>query len=182
MLAWMHDADVIRYMGKDFRSMTIDDCVRFIEKSKNKEHDIHLAVLDDNDVYHGTVSLKNIAEGTAEFAIVIDRGGQGTGLAKYAVKEIIRIGFEERKLEIIYWNVLPGNRRAVTFYDKEYDRIDIMKNKKIWRMCIMSGYKNERIKEYIWYVIIRKRQIDSQIEVRLSSSYNGSNHYKEGGR
>lgn len=147
----MHDPDVVRYLGKDFCSMTIDDCVSFIEKSKSKEHDIHLAVTDDTNAYHGTVSLKNITEGTAEFAIVIDKDGQGTGLAKDAMKEIIRIGFEERKLEIIYWNVLPGNRRAVAFYDKAYERIDIMKNKKLLRMCIIGGYQKEGIKEYIWY-------------------------------
>ena len=135
MLAWMHDVDVVRYMGKDFCNMTIDDCMSFIDKSQNKERDIHLAVADERDAYHGTVSLKYITEGASEFAIVIDKDGQGTGLAQYAMKEIMRIGFEERKLDMIYWNVLPDNRRAVSFYDKEYERVDIMKKSKLLRLC-----------------------------------------------
>ena len=33
MLEWMHDSNVYAYLGKDFSSMTIEDCRRFIEES-----------------------------------------------------------------------------------------------------------------------------------------------------
>ena len=76
----------------------------------------------------GTVSLKNIENGTAEFAITVRKGAMGKGVSKYAMSEIIRIGLEELNLKSVYWCVSPENKRAVKFYDKNgYIRIDLSK-------------------------------------------------------
>jgi diamine N-acetyltransferase len=73
----------------------------------------------------GTVSLKNIGKGSAEFAITIRKAAIGKGYSKYAMAEIIRIGFENLNFQSIYWCVFPENKKAVRFYDKNsYQRID----------------------------------------------------------
>ena len=92
------------------------------------DKNLHLAVVDDNNTYMGTVSLKNIENDAAEFAITVRKNAMGKGFSKYAMSEIIRIGLEELNLKSIYWCVSPENKRAVKFYDKNgYMRIDLSK-------------------------------------------------------
>ena len=66
----------------------------------------------------GTVSLKHIANNMAEFAIAIRKKAMAKGIASAAMREIIRYGFEEKKLNVIYWCVDEKNQRACHFYDK----------------------------------------------------------------
>lgn len=128
MLEWMHDADVVQNMQTDFTHKTLSDCENFIRTSQTDNKNLHLAVVDDNNTYMGTVSLKNIENGAAEFAIAARKVAMGKGFSRYAMSEIIRIGFEKLKLRRIYWCVSPENKRAVKFYDKNgYTRIDISK-------------------------------------------------------
>ena len=94
----------------------------------------------------GTVSLKNIENDAAEFAITVRKNAMGKGFSKYAMSEIIRIGLEELNLKSIYWCVSPENKRAVKFYDKNgYMRIDLSK------LNISGGYSPQQLQHYIWY-------------------------------
>ena len=79
MLEWMHDPDVVRYMHTDFASKTLTDCERFIQAAKNSAENLHYAVVNDEDEYMGTVSLKQIRDGKAEFAITVRASGECTG-------------------------------------------------------------------------------------------------------
>lgn len=147
MLEWMHDESVTEYMQTNFASKSIEDCRRFVEAAQNASKNMHLAIVDDNDDYMGTVSLKNITEEDAEFAITIRKTAMGKGYSKYGMQEIIRVGFEELNLKIIYWCVSPENKRAVHFYDKNgYRRVEAssLKNIEEW-------YTAEQIASYIWY-------------------------------
>lgn len=126
MLEWMHDADVVQNMQTDFTHKTLSDCENFIRTSQTDNKNLHLAVVDDNNTYMGTVSLKNIENGAAEFAIAARKGAMGRGFSKYAMSKIIRVGSEMLKLKSVYWCVSPENKRAVKFYDKnEYRSIDL---------------------------------------------------------
>lgn len=118
MIEWMHDPDVVKYMQTDFSKKTKEDCISFVKNAQNTKQNLHLAIVDDNDVYMGTVSLKNIANGAAEFAIAIRKVAMGKGYSKYGMSEIIRIGFEELGLTRIYWYVNAKNVRACRFYNK----------------------------------------------------------------
>ena len=120
MLEWMHDEDVTRYMNRDFANMSLKDCQDFISQSQTDSPSIHRAITDDNDVYMGTVSLKNVnlEKNDAEFAIIVRKEAMGKGFAEYGMKEIIRRGFSEFGLDTIYWNVLKDNARAIRFYEK----------------------------------------------------------------
>ena len=130
MLEWIHDNSVVQDLQTDFASKIIEDCLEFIKASKDESENLHLAIVDNNDEYLGTVSLKNIAVSFAEFAITVRSSAMGKGIAKDAMEKIIDIGFEEKDLEGIYWCVAPSNKRAIRFYDKNgYKRVspDILK-------------------------------------------------------
>lgn len=127
MLAWMHDADVVRFMQANFQSKTLEDCEAFIRASEDTTKSLHLAVADDHDEYMGTVSLKDINRelGCAEFAITMRKEAMGKGLAAFGMDAILRRAFADEHLKMVYWYVRPENARAVRFYDKHgYPRQD----------------------------------------------------------
>lgn len=127
MLAWMHDDTVVRFMGTDFASKTLQDCQAFIASAGDTKENIHMAVADEQDRYMGTVSLKEInhKKACAEFAITMCRESMGRGYAAFAMREILRIGLEECQLDYIYWYVSKRNERAIRFYDKNgYQRLE----------------------------------------------------------
>ena len=147
MLEWMHDESVVEKLQEDFASKTIQDCRNFITASWQDGAHLHLAIADDDDTYMGTVSLKHIAGGKAEFAITIRRSAMGKGYSKYGMEKILQMGFEKLGLQKIFWCVSPDNKRAVRFYDKNgYQRID-MSEKSI------EGYTKEQVGQYLWYEV-----------------------------
>ena len=152
MYEWMHDPSVVEHMRADFAHKTLEDCENFIKRAKDTTGNLHLAIVDDNDNYMGTVSLKNILNDTAEFAITVRKTAMGKGYSIYGMKEIIRIGFEKLGLKKIYWCVSLENIRACKFYDKNgykqkrltEDEIDFL---------IIGGYDREQINHYRWYQV-----------------------------
>lgn len=121
MYEWMHDEEVLKGLQADvFRNKTLDDCRRFIEVSWVDKSNCHMAIVDNHDVYLGTVSLKNIDAlyKDAEFAIVLRSDAQGKGFAKHAMEDIMKVAFDEIGLDEVYWNVLADNERAITLYRK----------------------------------------------------------------
>ena len=123
MLEWMHNDDIVSNLGKNFKSYTLQDCKIFISHSQTDKSNLHLAITDDADNYMGTVSLKHIVDNTAEFAIVLHPNAIGQGYAKFAIHQILSIGFNELSLKEIYWYVHKSNSRAIKCYDKNgYER------------------------------------------------------------
>ncbi|MGN8831629.1 GNAT family N-acetyltransferase [Selenomonas montiformis] len=155
MLEWMHDEDVIHDLQNNFAKKTIEDCLLFIKKAKGNREDLHLAIVDMNDEYMGTTSLKHISDKTAEFAITIREKAMGTGCSRFAMKEIIELAFRELDLVEVYWCVSPKNQRAVRFYEKnEYERIPISEMIVTKAKC-MQSYSEKQMDEYIWYHVVR---------------------------
>lgn len=150
MLEWMHDDTVVHNLKTDFFSKTLDDCCAFILDSQNSLNNVHLAIVDENDEYMGTVSLKDIHDGFAEFAITIRNSAMGKGYSKYSMSEIIKIGIVVLNLNTIYWCVSPENARAVRFYDKNgYKRI--VPN----LLPISDAYSEREILNLIWYAVTK---------------------------
>lgn len=150
MLEWMHDTELVQFLSKDFSERSIDDCRIFIEESSEMEHDMNLAIVDDDDNYMGTVSLKNIDKKMqdAEFAIAVRRCAMGKGYAKYGIEEIIRIGKMKLGLKRIYWCVSRENRRAIRFYDKNgYGRVSVECLK------MFEGGLSVTMGTYLWYLV-----------------------------
>lgn len=147
MLKWMHDSTVVENLQTDFSKKNIKDCMEFIANSRTAEN-VHLAIVDDKDIYMGTVSLKHITKDTAEFAITVCKEAMGKGYAIWAMNEMIKKGFEQYGLKAIYWCVSQNNIRALRFYDKN-NFTRALAN----QMTIAGGYSKEQIDSYVWYQI-----------------------------
>lgn len=119
MLEWMHESDVNQYFRFEADKMTKEKVEEFIRNSMT-EYSRNYAVVDENDSYLGTISLKNINyhDGNAEYAISLRKCARGTGAAKSATFELLGIAFNELGLEKVYLNVLSSNLRAIRFYEK----------------------------------------------------------------
>ena len=138
----------------NFFNKTIEDCKEFITNSWHDKENWNAAIVDANDVYMGTVSLKHIKEKSAEFGITIRKCAMGKGYSTWAMKEAIKKAFVEQGLEEVYWCVSPENKRAVRFYDKNgYKRINQYLLKDI------SGYTKEQIDQYIWYLANKNDEV-----------------------
>lgn len=160
MLEWMHDESVVEKLRGNFREKTIGDCENFINASRNKERDIHLAIVNDENEYMGTVSLKSIdrVNNSAEFAITVRKAAMGRGYSWYGMEEIIRLAFEEYGLESVYWCVSRENDRAVRFYDKHnfHEALDIP-------AAILSRYTG--MKDLKWYSVLKGDIFEDRTEV-----------------
>lgn len=153
MLEWMHDEAVVRDMQTMFTGKTRKDCEEFIACSRTNKDNLHLAIVNDEDIYMGTVSLKHISIGdTAEFGIVMRGQAMGKGYAQWAMEEIMNIGFRKLKLKRIFWCAKPQNERALRFYDKNgYKRLEVLNQKTANMLCEKGIYNEEQIKSYVWY-------------------------------
>lgn len=158
MLEWMHDKNVIVGLRSGFASKTINDAEDFIKSSWNEKNCVNRAIVSDADEYMGTVSLKNIEEGSAEFAIAVRSKAMGHGYAWYGMESIIEMAFEEFNLKSVYWCVFRENTRAVRFYDKHnfHEAFDIPKK-------VLSRY-NEASK-LKWYSVLKGDVFDTQESV-----------------
>ena len=119
MLEWMHDSDTKKIFQTDFSKVSENDAIKFIKTSYNDENQ-HFAVVDDEDEYLGTISLKNINEinKNAEYAISMRKCARGKNISSEATQEILKYGFETLKLSRIYLCVSDSNQRAIRFYKK----------------------------------------------------------------
>lgn len=151
MLAWMHDESVVGKLRGNFANKTIEDCKSFIE-SAISENNINLAIASDTDEYMGTVSLKNIEDGTAEFAITVRREAMSKGYSWFGMEAIIDKAFDELSLESVYWCVSRENERAVRFYDKHnfHEVVDVPKK-------VLERYKG--IHNLKWYSVLKGDEI-----------------------
>ena len=153
MLEWMHDENVLVGLQRNkFITKKINDCINFIEFSKNDKNNIHLAIVDDSDIYMGTVSLKNINTERldAEFAITVRSCAMGKGFSKYGMQEIIKYAFENLGLKNVYWNVLADNQRAINFYNRlGYKQNNNIDNEILTEHAILLNSN----KKFLWYSV-----------------------------
>ena len=110
MLEWMHDDVVTRHLREAFGRKSMDDCLAFIASAQDESESIHLAIVDHNDEYMGTVSLKHIRQGAAELGIVLRSCAMGKGYAAFAVSEIIEYGLRRQvgHVAVVLDRELPG--------------------------------------------------------------------------
>ena len=120
MYEWMKDESVTCWFRFHAENITMDSVQMFILKNNNTDLvNFHYAIVDDNDEYLGTVSLKNVNydDLNAEYAIVLRKLAQGKGAASFATKEIQKIAFDKLGLHRLYLNVLSDNEHAWKLYE-----------------------------------------------------------------
>ena len=120
MLEWIKDPDVNKHFRFNHENMNMESAKKFIRKSRIKVKNANFAIVDHNDEYLGTVSLKNIdlAAKNAEYAIALRKKAQGKGLGYLATIKILEYAFIKRGLERVYLNVFSDNETAIAFYKK----------------------------------------------------------------
>ena len=158
MLAWMHDKSVTEKLHADFASKTMDDAEDFIKSSWDNKNDLHLAIASDSDEYMGTVSLKHIEDGSAEFAITVRAESMGKGYSWFGMESIIEKAFEDLGLECVYWCVSKDNPRAVRFYDKHnfHEALDIPKK-------VLERY--DGMDDLKWYSVLKGDDLNARDSV-----------------
>lgn len=129
MLEWMSDPEITRYFRFDASGVTEETCRAFIGAADRNADTRHYAIVNAQDEYLGTVSLKHINpnDGSAEYAISMRACAHGSGAARAGTEAVLRVAFEELQLNRIYLNVLVENGRANAFYRKmkfELERIE----------------------------------------------------------
>lgn len=148
MLEWMHDYTIVSELEKNFENMVLSDCIRFIKSSQENNENLHMAIVDANDEYMGTVSLKHMdfEKGYAEFAIVLRKKAMAQGYGYFGMTEIFRLGNENYGLHTFYWCVSYENKRAINFYNKHHfvicDDVPI---------DFLRFYSVDQSKKLIWY-------------------------------
>lgn len=118
MLEWMHTPEINCFFRFDAKDMDYKKALKFV--TSKREEDIHFAIVNEQDEYIGTISLKDIdlIHKKAEYAISVRKGWHGSGAAKEATEQLIQYAFKELQLHRIYLNVLSDNVRAIRFYEK----------------------------------------------------------------
>lgn len=158
MLEWMHDTDVVGQLRTDFASKTLSDAEAFISRSNEDNRDINLAIASDEDEYMGTVTLRDIEDGSAEFAITVRSKAMGRGYSWFGMEAILKKAFDELGLECVYWCVSRKNTRAVRFYDKHnfHEALDIPSK-------VLARY--EGIEDLKWYSVLKDDDINAKESV-----------------
>lgn len=123
MLEWMHDPNVFQFFRFSCENYTEENVAQFIKQAQiDFDNDIHrhYAIVDENDQYLGTISLKDIDKKSlnAEYAISLRSNVHGKGIATWATKEILKIAFLQLGLLRVYLNVLSNNTSAIHLYEK----------------------------------------------------------------
>lgn len=150
MMEWMHDPQ-INYLYTDKIKMatkeSVENFIRAAARMKEEGSTYHYAIVNVRDEYMGTISLKNVDKiWGAEYAISMRRCFQGKGIASWATREILRIAFEELKLNRVYLNVLSDNEHANQFYVKNQFRYEGES-----KQCILIGNELKSLK---WYAML----------------------------
>lgn len=149
MLEWMKDKKLNRFFRIRPETVTLDMIKDFIDSSNSCESTKHYAIVNDKDVYLGTISLKNIDMNNlnAEYAIALRECAIGTEVARNATVDILDKAFEEFKLHRVYLNVPTENIRAIKFYEK----MEFVFESEFREHLLIDGiYHNLK-----WYAIMR---------------------------
>ena len=119
MVEMMQDTRTTQYLQIGGPDYTLETALRFIASTADESENLHRAVVDGEDVYQGSVSLKHIdlEKKEAEYAISMHPQAQGKGAAKAASAGILELAWS-LGLERVYLNVLAENERANRFYQK----------------------------------------------------------------
>jgi len=125
MLEWMKSLETKSNFRFDGEAITEKEVEKFIEKANEDFYDpnkrnLHLAIVNEEDIYLGTISLKNInyIDLNAEYAISLRSCARGTSTAMQSTLDVLKIAFDDMKLHKVYLNVFSENVRAIRFYHK----------------------------------------------------------------
>ncbi len=120
MLEWINDIEINQFFTFAYRKFDMASVLQFINEANKTEVNHHYAVVDEEDIYLGTISLKNVdhINRHAEYAIAMRKSMQGQGNGETASRMILDVAKYELKLHKVYLNVLTHNTVAIHLYEK----------------------------------------------------------------
>jgi RimJ/RimL family protein N-acetyltransferase/dTDP-4-dehydrorhamnose 3,5-epimerase-like enzyme len=120
MLEWQHDPNLAQFFRRDFTRTTKKQVADFIARSHDDPAQCHYAIVNEDDEYLGTISLKNInqQDHNAEYAVALRQKAIGQGVARVATTQLLQLAFGKLKLHKVFLTVLADNQRARRFYEK----------------------------------------------------------------
>lgn len=151
MYEWMKSSLVTENMHIDYGKLEFSAVREYIKTSEWMIDEKNLAIVNDEDEYMGTASLKNIDQkrGLAEFAIVVRECAMGKGYAWYGMLEMLKIAFDKYGLEKVYWHVKKTNTRAIHFFAKHgFNMLD-----EDIPHDLLNKYDNEQ--NLVWFVVLK---------------------------
>lgn len=159
MLEWMHDPDINCWFQIDFSEYVEQQALDFIRKANEtngSKTQYHYAITEADGKYLGTVSLKNVdmVNRNAEYAICMRKEGMGKGLAFRATQDVLKIAFDELKLNRVYLNVLSDNTKAIALYERSNFRYEGE-----WRAHL---FLNNRFCSLKWYGLQREEWLNGK--------------------
>ena len=125
MLEWMHDKKIQASFKKNMMDITLEKAEEFCINARIPEEIcdglcVHFAIVDENDEYLGTISLKNIDlyDERAEYAIALRPSAHNRGVAYEATMKVLSKAFDEYNLHRVYLTVVETNHNAIKLYEK----------------------------------------------------------------
>lgn len=120
MLEWMRDPDITQFLQIGGPDTSKEQVLDFIRTANEDHENLHMAIVNLDDEYQGTVSLKHIdrEKKEAEYAISMHPSALGTGAAMEGTHLIINYAFNVLYLNRLYLYVQKENQRAIRFYEK----------------------------------------------------------------
>jgi diamine N-acetyltransferase len=118
---WRNDPAIWTYTGfKASGTITEEMETEWLRNNLDRTDQSRFAIcVKELDTYIGNVQLLNIQGRTAELHLFIgNKLYWGKGVGVQATILMLRYGFIERKLEVIYLKVHPANIAAVSVYEK----------------------------------------------------------------
>jgi RimJ/RimL family protein N-acetyltransferase len=116
LFAWINDRELVE-LSAVFRAVTRAEHDAWFASVRTRD-DVAIHAIREDGALVGTCQL--ILEGAqAELRIRIGvRSAQSRGIGTWAVRELVRRGFEELGLERIWLQVFDVNTRAIRAYEK----------------------------------------------------------------
>mgnify|MGYP000668532497 CR=1 FL=1 len=120
MLKMLNNPDIKKYFSFFNHQFTMQDVKCFIQDSNKNKFRVDFSIVDEEDKFLGTITLKNIDQNKneAEYAISLSEKSIGKGVAKKATDIIISKAIIYFNIKTIYLNVKNDNTRAIRFYEK----------------------------------------------------------------
>jgi len=157
MLEWMCDDSINCFFQFDSSMLTEQSAREFVKCSielAREKKSFHYAIVDENDEYLGTISIKNInwQSKAGEYAIGLRKKAAGKGIAYKATCEILEYAFVNLGLNRVFLNVLADNSKAIRLYEKSGFIFEgIFKE----HICIRGERKSLK-----WYAIMKKEWLE----------------------
>jgi RimJ/RimL family protein N-acetyltransferase len=117
---WLNDPEVTEFMQIESGGHTLDSARAWLKHASDPDAGSRVWAIEADGRHIGNCALH--LDGTGEmagFGIVIgDKAQWGKGYGAEALREVLRIGFEELGLRRIHLRALAGNARGIRCYEK----------------------------------------------------------------